>query len=310
MSKWGVIYSLGTGLLNGSRRWSEIQWYLKEKQVDFEPMKVVGYKAVEQAVGKIVKEKGCDTIIIVGGDSALNCAVKGLLDLPIEQLKSLKLGLIPHGIGNDFAHFWRRNDIEDYKLIIDALLKERIRKIDVGFCKYRSKRGQGECRPFVNCVNVGLTAQIIHIYHQAQRFWGVRFIAFCWSTFLLLFQRKVFHLKMHVNESDVDAKVTTLCIGNSKGYGQTPSAVPYNGWLDVSIVNPTDFRQMARGLWLLSSGRFLNHENVYPFRSKEIIVYQAGKSNVALDGYVLHDITYPLRITIRQEILNFIMPDD
>lgn len=309
MNKWGIIYSLGSGLLNGSHRWREIQQYLKEKHVDFESVKVVGYKAVERVVPELTG-RGLRTIIVVGGDSALNCSVKGIINLPEELREQVTLGIIPHGIGNDFAHFWRREEVEDYRAVIDALLQNRVRKIDVGFCKYISKDGKQECRPFVNCVNVGLTAQIIDIYHRAQRFWGVRFIAFCWSAFLLLFQRKSFHLKMHVNESDVDARVTMLCVGNSKGYGQTPSAVPYNGWLDISIVNPSDFPQLLRGLWLLSCGRFLNHENVYPFRSKEIDIYQASKANIALDGYVLRDITYPLHITVQQELLNFLIPGD
>lgn len=309
MSKWGIIFSSASSFSTGRRRWREILKYLNEKQVDFQQIKAIGYNAVEEAVPALV-EQGCDTIIVIGGDSALNCAVKGLLGLSEKLITEIKLGIIPYGIGNDFAHFWRRNNVEDYKEVIDALLKGRIRKIDVGFCEYFSKTGKKECRPFVNCVNVGLTAQIISIYHKAQHFWGVRFIAFCWSTFLLLFQRKVFHLKMHVNESEVDANVMTLCIGNSKGYGQTPSAVPYNGWLDVSIVNPSDMRQMVHGLWLLTCGQFLNHENVYPFRSKEIKVYQADKANVALDGYVLHNVTYPLTITVKQELLNFLIPGE
>lgn len=309
MKKWGVIYSLGSGVLNGGRRCREIKSYLREKNVAFTLLKVVGYNAVENAVPELVGQ-GCQTIIVAGGDSALNCAVKGIVALSESQRREVVLGIIPHGIGNDFAHFWRRNDVEDYKSVIDSLLESRIRKIDVGFCCYRAKDGEEECRPFVNCVNVGLTAQVIRIYHQAQRFWGVRFIAFCWSAFLLLFQRKEFHLKMHVNESEVNARVMTLCVGNSKGYGQTPSAVPYNGWLDVSIVNPSDFRQMVHGLWLLTCGRFLNHENVYPFRSKDIEIYQAGKANVALDGYVLHNITYPVHITVKQEFLNFLIPGE
>lgn len=309
MSKWGIIFSSASGLSTTKFRWREILKYLNEKQIDFQEIKVVGYNAVEEAVPALV-EQGCDTIIVVGGDSALNCAVKGMISLSEKQVSEVKLGIIPYGIGNDFAHFWRRSNVDDYKSVIDALIKGRIRKIDVGFCEYDSKDGRKECRPFVNCVNVGLTAQIISIYHRAQHFWGVRFIAFCWSAFLLLFQRKVFHLKMHVNETDIDANVMTLCIGNSKGYGQTPSAVPYNGWLDVSIVNPSDIKQMVRGLWLLTCGQFLNHENVYPFRSKKIEVYQAGKANVALDGYVLHNITYPLTVTVKQELLNFLIPGE
>lgn len=309
MKKWGVIYSSHAGFPGRNRFWHEVLHYLDEKHVDYVPVRVVGYNAVENAVPELAG-KGCRCIVVVGGDSALNCAVKGLVGLPGEVRETISLGIIPHGIGNDFAHFWCPNDLDNHKAVIDALLQYRIRKIDVGFCEYRAKDGDPECRPFINCVNVGLTAQVINIYHRAQRFWGVRLIAFCWSAFLLLFQRRAFHLKMHVNDTDVDAKVMTLCIGNSKGYGQTPSAVPYNGWLDVSIVNPSDFNQMVKGLWLLTCGRFLNHENVYPFRSRRITVYDAGKSNIALDGYVLHNATCPLTLTVKQEMLNFMIPGE
>ena len=39
-----------------------------------------------------------------------------------------------------------------------------------------------------------------------------------------------------------------VAIGSGRGYGLTPSAVPYNGWLDVSFVYRPELRQLISGL--------------------------------------------------------------
>ena len=54
----------------------------------------------------------------------------------------------------------------------------------------------------------------------------------------------------------------TVCIGSARGYGLTPSAVPYNGWLDVSVVYRPELLQLFKGLWLLLNGRLLNLKKV------------------------------------------------
>jgi hypothetical protein len=54
----------------------------------------------------------------------------------------------------------------------------------------------------------------------------------------------------------------TVCVGSAKGYGQTPSAVPYNGWLDVSVIHRPELLQLVWGLWMLIDGRILNHKMV------------------------------------------------
>ena len=43
----------------------------------------------------------------------------------------------------------------------------------------------------------------------------------------------------------------TVCVGSAWGWGQTPSAVPYNGWLDVSVIYRPEFLQIISGLWML-----------------------------------------------------------
>ena len=116
----------------------------------------------------------------------------------------------------------------------------------------------------------------------------------------------VMHLK--VNQDEIHKKVMTVCIGNSWGYGQTPSSVPYNGWLDVSVVSHPELTKMFEGLWMLMWGRFLNHKNVRAYRTKKIQILEHNKSCVSLDGAVWENAKGPLEVGILPESLNFIIP--
>ena len=100
-----------------------------------------------------------------------------------------------------------------------------------------------------------------------------------------------------------------MCIGSGPGYGQTPSAVPYNGMLDVSMVYHTEIMQVFAGLWLLITGRFLNHRAVHPFRTREVRVEEAKHALVGVDGRLLGTPQGSYRITIEQEVINFLIPD-
>ena len=79
--------------------------------------------------------------------------------------------------------------------------------------------------------------------------------------------------------------------------------------LDVSVVYHPEVVQLIEGLWLLISGRFLNHRSVHPFRTTEIIVNEAKKAMVGIDGRLMKTPVGPFRIDIEQEVISFLIPD-
>jgi diacylglycerol kinase family enzyme len=113
---------------------------------------------------------------------------------------------------------------------------------------------------------------------------------------------------MAVNDEVINDRLMTVCVGNSRGYGLTPSAVPYNGWLDVSIVYRPELTQMIQGLWMLLRGHILNHKQVKPYRTKKVTVVDTEGAVVCIDGRTL-DYKCPLEISLMPEYLNFIVPD-
>lgn len=251
---------------------------------------------------------GYKTIIIVGGDSALNDAVNCLMSTDKETRESIALGLIPNGIMNDFAHYWgfKENDLEQ---TVKWLKERRIRKIDLGCIHYTNAKNEKCHRYFLNCINIGLISAIMNLRRQTRRIFGSRTLSFIGTMALMIFQRLEYKMSLRINSDTINRKVMTMCVGNASGYGQTPNAVPYNGLLDVSVVYHPEVTQLFEGFYLLITGKFLNHHSVHPYRTGEVIVNEAVKAMVSVDGRLMRTPVGPYRINVEQEVINFLIPE-
>ncbi|MEG1580029.1 MAG: diacylglycerol kinase family protein [Bacteroidaceae bacterium] len=305
-SDWGIIYCPIKNSRSTHKRWQKIKKYLEEENISFDFVQSEGETSVER-LSSMLAANGYHTILIVGGDAAVNAAVNGLMNSGIDYT-TVALGVIPNGFANDFARFWGYQE-KEYKQTITWLRERRIRTIDVGEVHY-TVEGKNKIIYFVDCINLGAAASIMNLRKKMHSFWGFRTLSFISSAFLLLFQRMEYKMHLKVNEDDFTKKVMTVCIGSASGYGQTPNAVPYNGLLDVSVVSHPEVAQLLQGLWLLFTGRFLTASNVKSYRTKHVSILATSKARIALDGKVLrelHPIT-TLEIKVKQEILNFIIP--
>ena len=256
---------------------------------------------------RMLINNGYKTIVLVGGDSALNDAVNCLMEAEPSVRESIALGVIPNGLINDFARYWgfRESEVEQ---TVEWLSQRRIRKVDLGCIRYMNKKGERCRRYFLNCVNIGLTASIMNLRRRTRRILGSQTLSFVLSSLLLLFQRMEYKVKMRINSETIDRKVMTVCIGSGSGYGQTPNAVPYNGLLDVSVVYHPKVFQLLGGIYLLLTGKFLNHKRVHPYRTSEVSVEEARHALVSCDGRLMGTPEGPFKITVEQEVLQFMIP--
>lgn len=305
-SKWGVLYCPKHGLTSPQKRWQKIERCLKEKQIDFDFVQSENQGSVERLV-KMMISNGYKTIIIVGGDSALNDAVNCLMQADKEVREQTALGIIPNGLVNDFARYWGFRESE-YEQAVEWLSQRRVRKIDAGHIRYVNKDGDRCHRYFLNCVNIGLTAAIMNLRRQTRHLFGSRTLSFVLSSLLLVFQRLEYKMHLKINTDVVKRKVMTVCIGSGPGYGQTPNAVPYNGMLDVSVVYHPEVTQLIEGFYLLFTGKFLNHKSVHPYRTQEVQVEEAQRAMVSIDGRLMNTPVGPFKITVEQEVINFLIP--
>ena len=304
---WGVLYCPKTGFGNKQKRWEKIEAVLKERGVQYDMVQSESSDSVERLMTMMINN-GYKTIIIVGGDSALNDAVNCLMKEEKLVRDSIALGVIPNGVMNDFARFW---DFDEDKVeeTVDWLVSRRVRKIDLGCIRYTNAKQERCHRYFLNCLNIGMTADIMNLRRQTRRLFGSRTLSFLSSLVVMLFHRQSYKMRLRLNSDVVDRKVMTMCVGSGPGYGQTPSAVPYNGMLDLSVIYDPKLMQLFSGLWLLVSGRFLNHRSVHPYRTRHIDVEEARHALVGVDGRLLRQLEGPFTITVEQEGVNFLIPD-
>ena len=304
-NKWGILYC-PKGAFRPLKRWERVEKALRARHIDYDYVQSESVGSVERLV-KMFINNGYRTIIVVGGDSALNDAVNCLMQVERSVRESITLGVIPNGMMNDFAHYWgfKEGDVEQ---TVDWLCARRVRRIDVGRMNYTNRRGEACHRYFLNCVNVGLIAAMMNLRRQTRHIFVSRTLSFLFSFILMIFQRLEYKMHIQINNDVIKRKVMTVCVGNASGYGQTPNAVPYNGLLDVSVVYHPEMVQLIEGWYLLLKGKFLNHRSVHPYRTQEVKFLEISKAMVSVDGRLMNTPVEPINIKVEQEVINFLIP--
>lgn len=305
-SRWGILYCPKQSAGRSKKYLERLEGVLAERQVQYDLVQSESVHGVERLVRMLINN-GYKTLVIVGGDTALNDAVNCLMEVDAEMRRDISLGVIPHGVINDFAKFWGFKE-SDISATVDAIVEHRTRAIDLGCMRYTDKEGRQQSRYFINCVNIGLIADMMNLRRQTRRLFGSKTLSFVVSALLLIFHRMEYKMNLKINSDTVDRKVMNVCIGSGPGYGQTPNAVPYNGMVDVSLVVPTEILQLLEGFWLLFTGRFLNHRGVRPYRARKVEIKKASSALVGIDGRLFGKLNGECTITVEQEVVNFLIP--
>ena len=305
-TRWGILYCPKHSVTSPMRRWKKIEKILNAYQIDYDFVQSESSDSVVRLISMFISN-GYKTIVVVGGDSALNDAVNCLMSTDKATRESIALGVIPNGMMNEFARYWGFKESEPEQTI-KWLQERRIRKVDLGCIRYTNKKNEKCHRYFLNCVNIGLLSAIMNLRNQTRRLLGSRTLSYLFSMALMVFQRLEYKMHLKINNDVVKRKVMTVCVGNAEGYGQTPNAVPYNGMVDVSLVVPTELLQLLEGFWLLFTGRFLNHRGVRPYRARKVEVIKASQALVGVDGRLVGRLAGECEITVEQEVINFIIP--
>lgn len=307
-NRWGVVFSSLSGSHRAQKRWRHIRQYMEFRGVAYDFVQSEGFGSVERLT-RMLCENGYRTIVIVGGDGALNDAVNGILSVVDRLPDDFAFGVLPNGTGNDFASFWGIG-YDNYKKSVDNIISRRTRKVDVGVC-YLCNESVCIRRSFLNCVNIGFGARLVGLTGKWMRLMGGKRWSLLPVFLSQIFERKSFKVRLKADTETFEQEVMSICVGNAHGYGQTPNAVPYNGMLDMSIITRPLWWQLFEGFWLLGKGQFLNYRNVHPYRVEQVEFFDLGHASVSLDGSLISDTHIStLKLTVEQEKLQFIVGND
>lgn len=299
----GIIYASPLHQKSSARKWSRMLEYISEKGLEIDYVHSEDAGSTSRLTTMLVRN-GYKTIVVIGGDSALNEAVNALMELDRQVRDTISLAVIPNGQSNDFASFWGLTP-DGYLQAIDAIAAHRVRRIDVAQCHFAETQ---ESQYFINCVNIGFVASIINLRLKMNKIHHFRFVKWIVSSVVMATKRRLYRIKLRLNNESINSRLMNVCIGNALGYGQTPSSVPYNGMLDVSAIQNMNIKQLMQGGILLWLGKILNLRYITPYRTEHITIPRTDNASINIDGRRHEKTGGRIDITIEKECLNFIIP--
>ena len=243
-------------------------------------------------LARLAVREGCPLVIGVGGDGLIHQIANVLVHT------DTALGVIPAGVGNDFA---RGVGIPlDLEGACRTIAQGVPRKIDVG---------QVDDRYFCSVAVLGFGAEINRRANQLRRFRVSALYSLLTITTALSYKP----LKFTVTYSGQDRRCFSwmIAVGNTwssgRGMALVPSARPNDGLLDACVIN-------GMGKWelLLSAfprvfkGRHVYHTGVDTLRGREIIIDADSPCDVYADGERIG--TLPVILKAVPQALKVLLP--
>jgi diacylglycerol kinase (ATP) len=223
-------------------------------------------------------EAGCDAIFVAGGDGTVNEAVNGVA--AARALRSVHLGIVPLGTGNDFA---AALDIPfDVEQALDVLLRERLLAVDLG-------RLNG--RLFVNTSGGGFIADVsVAVTPQLKTVAGRLAYLIGGAQALLDYDPVRATVRAEPGRIRIGAALYAFAICNSRliGGGRliAPAAVIDDGLLDLCLIESMRTVEFVALVRKVADGEHVHDPRVRYVQASEITIEFDREVNVNTDGEV------------------------
>jgi len=184
----------------------------------------------------------------VGGDGTVHEVVNGLMQVPAS--KRPKLGVVPLGSGNDFAHILGMHEKPDraLKQILDA----KPRKVDLGVVE--DEHGRKEY--WDNSINIGFGGSVNIYSHSMPVLRGfLMYFAAVVLTIMRHYDVLEMNLKTDQDEWQQDVMMLAICNGPREGGGflTAPDAK-----VDDGLLNYTAVKKISRAMMFRLIPEFMN----------------------------------------------------
>jgi len=199
------------------------------------------YPTHATALARQAGEDGYQLVIAAGGDGTVHEVINGLMQVPAE--KRPRLGIVPLGSGNDFAHTVgvRMNPPEALKQVFTG---QAIR-IDLG----KFNIGLGEPEYFDNTFGVGFDATVTIRSHRLTLVHGfLMYLVAVLQTIALNHESPHMQIETDSGNWEEDTIMFTVCNGPREGGGflVAPDAVYNDGVLNYASIRHVSRLMMLR----------------------------------------------------------------
>ncbi|MCX6199398.1 MAG: diacylglycerol kinase family lipid kinase [Bacteroidetes bacterium] len=248
-------------------------------------------------------DSNADYIIAVTGDGTFNEVINGVM---LSQNKKVKLGLLPHGTGNDFARMLGlSNDIMALKKMIET---DSFKKIDVGFVNFKNLKGENDSRYFINITDLGMGGFIAKKLSGSSKWLGAT-LTFQWaivSTFLT-YKHQV--MKIRTDDFLYEGKILSYIIANGKyfgaGLGIAPDAKPDDGFFEIVMASEISLWDYLKNLNKIRACTKVEHPKMNYLRAKEIFI-ETQDQPIDMDGEFIG--YSPMKISIVPHAIQMLCP--
>ena len=302
----GIIINPKSGK-RAFRRQRIYLWKLLRQRREPFVYRVTKYAEHAIELGRELVERGCDEILVLGGDGTLSEVINGIMraDIPEEQRAKISFGIMPRGTGNDWGRFWGLT--KDFKKSLDRFFNGEKQPLDVGCVTYW-RNGIVHHRYFINSVGFGVDSLTCQWATTLKYYIGSHHVNYFFALLAALCVHKSQKIELIVDgKTIVNDMLFTMNIGNGPfsggGIKQNPDADPRDGVFHSIFVQTPTFRQVLKAIPRLFDGRLTNLDFVHSFVGKEVEVNTRKHLMFEADG-ILENIMGPCRITCLHNALS------
>ena len=295
----GIIINPKSGK-RAFRRQRIYLWKLLRQRREPFVYRVTKYAEHAIELGRELVERGCDEILVLGGDGTLSEVINGIMraDIPAEQRSKICFGLMPRGTGNDWGRFWGLT--KDYKKSLDRFFNGERQPLDVGCVTYW-RNGIVHRRYFINSVGFGVAPLTCQWATTLKYYIGSHHVNYFFALLAAVCVHKSQKIELIVDgKTIVNDMLFTMNIGNGPfsggGIKQNPDADPRDGVFHSIFVQTPTFRQVLKAIPRLFDGRLTDLDFVHSFVGKEVEVNTRKHLMFEADG-ILENVMGPCRIT-------------
>jgi diacylglycerol kinase (ATP) len=222
----------------------------------------------------------CPLVVGVGGDGLINQVASELVG------SDTVLGIIPAGVGNDFA---RGLGIPlDIPQACAALAQGRARRIDIG---------QANDRYFFSIAAMGFATEVNRKANQFRRLRVSALYTVLTVTTIFTTEPRFFTVTCDGHERHCYSWL--IAVGNTwscgRGMALVPAARPDDGLLDACIVNGMGKLELLSVFPRVFRGTHIYHTGIETLRGREITVRAEGPCEIYADGERIGSLPVVLR---------------
>lgn len=307
MNKNYIIVNTNASVGSGLDKWNRIKLILEDYNIsydyDFTESKNHAALLAQNAI-----RNSYSTIIVAGGDGTANEVINGLINSKPEIAKTINIGIIPIGTGNDWC---RSLEIpSNIEKAIEIIQAGRTIKHDVGLVTY-SKNERRKKRYFINIAGLGFDSIVLKKTNELKekrtldaliagkkRKGGSMYIQALMSSLITF---KAIDLKITIEKHKVfSKKAFSMAIGigrfNGNGMEQLPSALLNDGLFDINIIHAVSKFRIIKNLSALYNGTIHTKKIVSMYRAKTLKIDTEDFALVETDGELLGEAPFEFSI--------------